>query len=180
VRAEAARIHYALWNSLVIEMRKLFAKVKIFEQRRATRAGAQRVLIVRYRRTLLSRQLVIVDRALMGFAARSKLDGLVSVASTRRPPYRLTERILRLSRNPHATFAVRPARVLRPRARAPQRAMPADTGAARWGPSSIGPRRCVTARAAVAPTGRAAVAAVSSSASQHGVQLLHRAGTARA
>ena len=120
------------------------------------------------------------DRALMGFATRSKLDGLVSVASARRPPYRLTERILRLSRNPHATFAVRPARVLRPRARAPQRAMPAGTGAARWGPSSIGPRRCVTARAAVAPTGRAAVAAISSSASQHGVQLLHRAGTARA
>jgi hypothetical protein len=162
--------------------------VKIFEQRGAARADAQRILIVRYRCALLSRELVVVDRTLMGFAPRSKLDCLVAVARARRPPYRLTERILRLPRNPHSTFAVRaPARVFQPRAELPKRALPAATGPARQEPSSIAARRCAIARAAAAVaravhatlTGRAAVAAISSSTSQHGVRLPHRAAAAR-
>ena len=56
MRAESARMYDALGNALVIEMEDLLAKMEVFESRRAARADAQRVLIVRNRRALLRRE----------------------------------------------------------------------------------------------------------------------------
>ncbi len=61
VRAEAARVHDAFGYSFVIEMKKLFAKVKVFEQGGAVGPEPQRVLVVRHGRAMLRRQLVLVD-----------------------------------------------------------------------------------------------------------------------
>ena len=46
VRGGAARVHDALGNALVIEVRDLFAQDEVFEQRRAAQARLQRVLVV--------------------------------------------------------------------------------------------------------------------------------------
>ena len=52
----AARMHDALRDALVIEVEDLLAEMEVFEQSRAARADAQRVLVVSYRDTLLGRE----------------------------------------------------------------------------------------------------------------------------
>ena len=47
VRARSAGVNDALWNSLVIEMGDLLAERKIFQKRRTSAPGFQRILIVR-------------------------------------------------------------------------------------------------------------------------------------
>src|SRR5687767_8561820 len=121
----------------------------------------------------------------MGFAPDAKLDGLVAEARARRPRrYRLTERVLRLPRDRHSTFADHaPARASHVRAGA-RRCVPPASRAARLEPSSVAASRRAVARAATAAAvqatlpGRAAVAAIRLSASQHGVRLPNRAGAA--
>ncbi len=49
-------MHDALGNTLVIEVRYLFAQDEVFEQCRAAHARLQRILIVRDRYTLVRRQ----------------------------------------------------------------------------------------------------------------------------
>ena len=53
VRAGAARVHDALGNALVIEVRDLLAQDEIFEQRGPAQAGLQRVLVVGDRHALV-------------------------------------------------------------------------------------------------------------------------------
>ena len=53
VRACAARMHDALWNPLVVEVHDFFTQDVIFEQRRATGAAAQRILVVADAQTLI-------------------------------------------------------------------------------------------------------------------------------
>ena len=53
VRAGAARVHDALGNALVIEVRDLLAQDEVFEQRRAAQARLQRVLVVGDRHALV-------------------------------------------------------------------------------------------------------------------------------
>ena len=60
----------ALGDALVIEVRDLFAQDEIFEQRRAARAGLQRVLVVGDRDALVGRQhRVLLVGGLVGLAA---------------------------------------------------------------------------------------------------------------
>ena len=49
VRRRAARVHDALGNALVVEVRDLLAQDEILEQRRAAEPGLQRVLVLRRR-----------------------------------------------------------------------------------------------------------------------------------
>lgn len=71
MRAEAARVHDALRNALMIEMEDFFAEMKILEQRRAARARLQRVLIVGNGNALLRRKRVLpFGNKLMRFAGR--------------------------------------------------------------------------------------------------------------
>jgi len=58
----------------VIEMKKLFAKVKVFQKRRAAGPHAQRILVIRYRNALLTRELMVVDGTLMRFTTGTELD----------------------------------------------------------------------------------------------------------
>ena len=71
VRGRAARMHHALRNALVIEMRDLLAHDEVFEQRRAARAAAQRVLVVGDPHALVGAQcLVVGPRAVLVELAR--------------------------------------------------------------------------------------------------------------
>ena len=70
VRAGAARMHDALGDALVIEMRDLLAQDEVFEQRRPARAAFQRVLIVGDRHALVGgQQDAGAAGGLMGLAA---------------------------------------------------------------------------------------------------------------
>ncbi|AIO69498.1 catalase-2 domain protein [Burkholderia oklahomensis] len=60
VRGRAARVHDPLRNALVIEVSDLLAHDEVFEQRRAARARAQRVLIVRDAHALVRAQRLAV------------------------------------------------------------------------------------------------------------------------
>jgi hypothetical protein len=53
MRACRSRVHDPLGNTLVIEMRDLFAKDEILQKRRAVRIGPQRVLIIGKRDALV-------------------------------------------------------------------------------------------------------------------------------
>ncbi len=79
MRAEAARVHDALGNALVIEMEDLLAEVKVFERGRAARADPQGVLIVADDHALLRRQArPTVAGDLMGLAAVAALHALIA------------------------------------------------------------------------------------------------------
>ncbi len=56
MRAEAARVHDPLGDALMIEMKELFAKMKVLERGRTARADLQRILVVGNRDTLLGGQ----------------------------------------------------------------------------------------------------------------------------
>ena len=56
VRRRAARMHDALGNALVIEVRDLLAQDEVFEQRRPAQARLERVLVVGDRHALIRRQ----------------------------------------------------------------------------------------------------------------------------
>jgi len=56
VRAEPARVHDALGDALVVEMRQLFPKVEVLHQRRPARARLQRVVGVRDGHALIGGQ----------------------------------------------------------------------------------------------------------------------------
>ena len=56
MRAEAAGVHDALGDALVVEVEDLLAEVEVLEQRRAALADPQRVLVVGDRHALLRRQ----------------------------------------------------------------------------------------------------------------------------
>ncbi|CAJ8857246.1 Uncharacterised protein [Burkholderia pseudomallei] len=78
VRGRAARVHDALRNALVIEMRDLLAHDEVFEQRRAARARAQRVLIVRDAHALVRAQrlalrLRAIRLEILRFAVRARV-----------------------------------------------------------------------------------------------------------
>ena len=72
VRAEAAGVHDALGDPLVVEVEDLLPEVEVLEQRRAALAGAQRVLVVGDRHALLRRE-AGTRGDLMGLAARPRL-----------------------------------------------------------------------------------------------------------
>ena len=52
----AARVHDPFGNALVIEVSDLLAQDEVFEQRRPTQSGLERVLVVRDRNALIGRQ----------------------------------------------------------------------------------------------------------------------------
>ena len=52
MRAVAARMHHALGNPLVVEMKDLLAEMKILDQGRPARTDLERVLVVRHRAAL--------------------------------------------------------------------------------------------------------------------------------
>jgi hypothetical protein len=54
--SEAARMHDALRDPFMIEVKDFFSKMKVFQKGRTTRADSQRILIVRNRHSLLRRQ----------------------------------------------------------------------------------------------------------------------------
>jgi len=76
VRARAARVHDAFRDALVIEVRDFFAQDEVFEQGRATGAGAQGVLVIRDRRPLV--------RGERGVSTSAHLVGLAAAAGVRR------------------------------------------------------------------------------------------------
>ena len=59
MRARAARVHDALRNALVIEVRDLFAQDEVFEQRRTAQARLERILVVRDGHALIGRERAI-------------------------------------------------------------------------------------------------------------------------
>jgi hypothetical protein len=54
VRAETAGVHDALRDTLMVEVKDLFAEVEIFERGRSARSDTQRILVVGDRHPLLS------------------------------------------------------------------------------------------------------------------------------
>ena len=56
VGARTACVHDAFGNALVVKMRDFFAQDKVFEQSRAAQTGLQRILVIRNRHALISRQ----------------------------------------------------------------------------------------------------------------------------
>ena len=73
MRAGAARMHDALRDALVIEMRDLFAQDEVFKQGRPARAALQRILVIRDRNALIGGQHFAGLRGrLMRFAAVSR------------------------------------------------------------------------------------------------------------
>ena len=93
VRAIAAGMHHALGNALMVEVEDLFAEVEIFQQGRAARALAQRILVVGDRNALLGGEgFNIAPRGLMQFPTLGRplcglgfggLDGVRSGADFR-------------------------------------------------------------------------------------------------
>ncbi|MNL39333.1 hypothetical protein D3C87_1616070 [compost metagenome] len=58
VGGRAARVHDALGNALVVEVRNFFTQDEVFQQRRPAHARLERMLVVRHRHTLVGRQLL--------------------------------------------------------------------------------------------------------------------------
>ena len=56
MRARTAGMHHALGNAFVVKVGDFFSQDEIFQQRRATRVGAQRVLVVAHWNALLGGQ----------------------------------------------------------------------------------------------------------------------------
>ena len=111
VHAGGARVHDTFGNALVVEVRDLVAQDEVFEQGGSPRVGAQRVLIVRQRDTLVCGQHGAVGaRALMQLSARARtLVGLVVLAHrTLLGPWRL----LALARRSPPTLGAAPTRAL--------------------------------------------------------------------
>src|SRR3954447_19463595 len=68
--AEAARMHDALGDALVIKVKDFFAEMKVLKRRRPAAADAERVLVVSDRGSLLGRQDGdVASRHLMRLAA---------------------------------------------------------------------------------------------------------------
>src|SRR5450759_5051995 len=78
VRGRTARVHDTFRNSLVVKVEYFFPQDKIFEQGRAARARAQRILVIRDANALIGREMGIFFRVgpllgdlLVGLAARA-------------------------------------------------------------------------------------------------------------
>lgn len=78
--AEAARMHDAFRDALVIEVKNLLAEMEVFERHRPANAYLERVLVVGNRDTLLRCQRrPLAARKLMRFPARAPVNRFVSV-----------------------------------------------------------------------------------------------------
>jgi hypothetical protein len=86
VRRRAARVHGALGNALVVEVRDLLAQDEVFEQRGSAQARLQRVVVVRYLQTLVGgegRGMLdgeALELLLLGAAAVRRLGGAGAAA----------------------------------------------------------------------------------------------------
>jgi hypothetical protein len=70
MRARGSRVHDALGNALMVEVRDLLAQDEILKKRRAPRVGPERVLIVGKRHALISgKRGVLAAGDLVQFAA---------------------------------------------------------------------------------------------------------------
>src|SRR5262249_15004367 len=79
-RPEAAGMHHALGNTLMVEVEELLAEVKIFERRGAARPNPERILVVGNGGALLRGQDGRVTAgALVHFTASTGRDVLISV-----------------------------------------------------------------------------------------------------
>ena len=89
VRGRATGVHHALGNALVVEVRDLLAQDEVFEQRRAARAGFERIVVVRDRHALVGRELRLrLDRdgrELLLLDGSTLAIGRVAIACFRAP-----------------------------------------------------------------------------------------------
>ena len=87
VRRRAARVHDALGNALVVEVRDLLAKDEVLEQRRPAQASLERVLVVGDRHALIGRQRAVgrIDAHAIERADRRVLADVRPAAADFRP-----------------------------------------------------------------------------------------------
>ena len=83
MRTGPAGVHDSLGDALVVEVRNFFAQYEIFEQRGSSRAGLERILIIRNRRALVRRQAFAVSR-LVRFSYGGMNENFVLVAGRSR------------------------------------------------------------------------------------------------
>src|SRR5680860_393251 len=68
-RAISTRMHHALRDTLVIEVKDLLTEVEVLKQCGTSRPDFQRVLVVRYGNALRCRHALMIDDVLMCFSA---------------------------------------------------------------------------------------------------------------